>query len=255
MNKDLLAKDLIKLAKKYSISTDLVLFLNSKVEGTPYYRKLNKAEKGILSIKKMYDFEKDSLLVSWKRDVEEELYKDLTFTVHTENKYFSLLSKLSALIVPPKEEDLGNTLNKYLTKYFANDKVVKGLFLTWFYLWPNPDTNKGWNTLFGVTYKGVVLRRADQSKFKFFIKIIKNEYIDVSLFIIAAYLFIRNGVRDGKTFIPKTDRFIHEWEEWYEIAQTRTNELGEANLIRLFDLNEEQVGFKEGSVSSGFRRG
>ena len=95
-------------------------------------------------------------------------------------------------------------------------------FDTWICLFPptNADHKPKWEALFQVPYNNVSLRRRDESYIKKFKAISMKKGIDLGMFIMATFIFIKEHIHDGKAYIPKPARLLDDWEPWYDAAQS-----------------------------------
>lgn len=112
-------------------------------------------------------------------------------------------------------------------------------FDTWMCLFP-PTSQPGkgkWERLFGVPYTNVSLRRRDESYIKKFKTISQKEGIDLGIFIIGTFIFIKSHIHDGKAYIPKPNRLLDDWEPWYTEAEKFVDGKTSKEIESIFEKN------------------
>ena len=115
-------------------------------------------------------------------------------------------------------------------KFFSGDLTIARYFTIFKSLFPRRGlkSNKKWNKHFRITYDDSDRWSSSYIIPKKFEKLFKKK--DIGLLLMGLYFAIKDGIDYDafKTFVIKPQTFLENWEQWYELAETKLEDVKEA---------------------------
>jgi len=228
----------IEIGKKYELTLDQIGYLESRASNRRYpLLPLPPLLKSDLHIRKLIDNKDGIIAGNWRKW--KESITNQTINFRSSDLLLTIFRKVSAILVT---NDFEGKAAEKAGEDFANNRDLQTLFTIWLNLWPTRGSkNTGWETLYGLKYNNnVILRSYSVEKVKFFKNMARRTDIDVTILMLGSYLFVKSFIRNGVAYIPKMERFMEEWEAWYDAAETiaRDNQT-ENDLITVFAHSSE----------------
>jgi len=229
-------EDVVELSAKNKFSATQIIYLYYREEGLEYNAPISKREIGELKLSglldKYYNPTKEWTLLKSNR-----VQRKISFKAMPElDEVIIRINNILSIT------NVRKTLKEAVKKSFYNNDELANFYYTWLYLFPASgmsENNKSWEKLFKVKYTGVQIRKNTKTSMSNFKKLARRKDFDMSLYIIATFLYIKSQIHGGKPYIKKMSSFYEEQLEWYEQAEELLEENGPEYFLKMIQYKYE----------------
>jgi len=234
-------EDVVELSVKTKFNTTQIIYLLYAEEGLEFNAPITKNEIGELKLSGLLD-KYYNPTKQWVLLRSDKVQRKISFYAMPElDEIVITISNILSI------SNIRKTLRSAVEKSFFNNEELANFYYTWLYLFPSTamsESNETWEKLFQVKYTGVQIRKNTSSAMSNFKRLARKKDFDMSLYIIATFLYIKSQIHNGKPYIKKMSSFFEEQLDWYEQAKDLLEEHGPEYFLKTIQYKYE-IDFSE----------